>query len=487
MAKQEFTDVSAHREQLRHNISDNLEKGHGPLDKSKLVLKEITDKAGKKTKRWVHVDTGEELPLKHAHGTVVHYKVNDKKTGEEHHKGEVVGHFHMSMHPAVVLQVKSHKTGKVHNIVQEKASLEPLPGSDVGSGEKRLPFSPPAGVSAEDLEDLGDVNTKFETFARFTRTVAKGRMKSLIAYGTGGVGKTYTVTEQLDSMGKIEFDEDIHAVANSAPSLGDEDEPEEDEDGMVKSKNYDYVKITGKSSPVALYQALYEHNGKTILFDDCDSVLKEDNAINILKGALDTSGKGTISWGTAGTIKDSAGNPLPKRFKFTGRVIFISNLPSDKVPQPIKSRALRIDLTMTAEQTIERIGHILDHIKFDGMDVTPEDKKEVLEMLDKYKHHLTDLNVRTLGSLIAIKHEADEAGVDWKKDAKHMIFAKSNESNESDANSLEKAGAEETAEAGDDGQESMEKCLSGDDEISFEKAVEFLGMDLEETDLLKAL
>ena len=295
---------------------------------------------------------------------------------------------------------KTHKVPNDHLENKYKKELDAAP-------------DPNAAVAKTQSDDpKADVNKRFEAFARFTKSVMNGGMKSMIAYGTGGVGKTYTVTSQLEAAGKKAFDEDKHVP-------GDDD--------------YDYVKITGKSTPTAVYKALFEHNGKIILFDDCDSVLQHEDAINLFKGALDTSGDGTISYGSAKAIKDDDGEPIPKRFKFDGKVMFISNLPSDKVPQPLKSRALRVDLTMSPEQTIDRIRYIATHpetkemtnLRFPGIKkYTTQDMKDVIQFIDDHKDILSDINVRTVGAMLAIKQQADKEGVDWKEDAQHMVLSK---------------------------------------------------------------
>lgn len=258
-----------------------------------------------------------------------------------------------------------------------------------------------------------DIDKRFAAFETFTKAVITGKSKSLIAYGSGGVGKTYTVTRELDRANKVGFDEDKHQ-----PGV----------------EGYDYVKITGKATPTAVYKALFQHNGKTILFDDCDSVLQNEDAINLFKGALDSSGDGTISYGSAKKIKDDDGEEIPQRFKFNGRVIFISNLSSDQMPQPLKSRALRVDLTMDRDQTIQRIKSIatnkegkFQNLKFPGVDkYSHQDLKDVFDYLDKHKDDISDLNVRTVGSMLVIKQMADAAGEsDWREQADHMIFSKS--------------------------------------------------------------
>lgn len=272
-------------------------------------------------------------------------------------------------------------------------------------------------TSTSDEEEVSDINHKFAAFGRFAAGVIKGRMKSLIAYGSGGVGKTFTVTQELQKAGKKIFDPELH-------DPGDDD--------------YDYVKLTGKMTAAAVYKAMYEHNGKILLFDDCDSVLQDENAINLFKGALDTSGDGTIDWGSAKKIKGFDGEEIPQKFAFNGRAMFISNLDIEgkagEMLQPIVSRGYGINLSMDRKATMDRIRHIatdhstgkLTNLKFPGTpSYTHEDMEAVMAYADKHREKAADLNVRTIGTLLAIKKDADEAGVPWEEDAKYVYLRKS--------------------------------------------------------------
>lgn len=273
-----------------------------------------------------------------------------------------------------------------------------------------------SGEKGENGES-NEINKKFEAFGRFARGVINGRMKSMIAYGSGGVGKTYTVTQELQKAGKKIFDPEIHQP-------GDED--------------YDYVKITGKMTAAAVYENMYKHNGKILMFDDCDSVLQDPNAINLFKGALDTSGDGSIDWGSKSKIKDNDGNPLPEKFAFKGRAMFISNLDVNgkdgKAIQPIVSRGYSIDLTMNPQQTMDRIEHIatskdgkMTNLKFPGIEgYTHEDMADVLSYMRQHADKAADLNVRTVGAILGIKLEAEADGVkDWTSEADYHYLRKS--------------------------------------------------------------
>jgi len=243
--------------------------------------------------------------------------------------------------------------------------------------------------SHENLMPEIPAKERWDSYQVFIDMVASGEgAKSMIAYGTGGVGKTFLMKKGLARHKMTEY-------------TGDE---------MKGGPAYDYVKITGKSTPVAMYKSLYEHNNKVIVFDDCDSVLLDDTSINLFKGALDSTGDGTISYGSGKPIKGSDGENLPQRFAFKGRVIFISNLTPEQMPQPLRSRALTIDLTMTVDETIGRLKEIVQHMPFqntEGEDVfvSPEDRESAMEFFVKYKDKISvdDLNARTLGQVALIK------------------------------------------------------------------------------------
>jgi hypothetical protein len=243
--------------------------------------------------------------------------------------------------------------------------------------------------SHENLMPEIPARERWDSYQVFIDMVASGEgAKSMIAYGTGGVGKTYLMKKGMARHNLVEY-------------TGEE---------ALGSPAYDYVKITGKSTAVHMYKSLYEHNNKVIVFDDCDSVLKDDTSINLFKGALDSTGDGTISYGSGKPIKGSDGENIPQRFAFKGRVIFISNLEPKEMPQPLRSRALTINLTMTVDETIERLGEIVQNMPFqntEGEDiyVSPDDRSAAMDFFREYKDKMSvdDLNARTLGQIALIK------------------------------------------------------------------------------------
>ena len=65
---------------------------------------------------------------------------------------------------------------------------------------------------------------------------------------------------------------------------------------------------------MALYRALYENRASLLIIDDCDSVLTDKTALNILKSALDDKPVRVISYLT---MKEKTG--LPLSFEYTGK------------------------------------------------------------------------------------------------------------------------------------------------------------------------
>lgn len=238
---------------------------------------------------------------------------------------------------------------------------------------------------------------RFEFLEKFTNMVIEQEINSLIVTGEGGLGKTHTI---LDCLKKAKLEDIRQNPANL--ELDEDDEP-----------YGDYIIFKGNSTAKGLYRALYENRNKFVIFDDCDSVLKDPVAQQLLKAALDSYDERIISWNAEMRQDDN----LPRYFEFTGRIIFISNLPQHKLDQAIKSRSLRVDLSMTAPEKIERMQSILKNI-------CPEHdmkiKEAALKFIDSKKDIATDLNFRTLIGVIKI---AATGSKDWKAMAEYTMSA----------------------------------------------------------------
>jgi hypothetical protein len=208
--------------------------------------------------------------------------------------------------------------------------------------------------------------------------VIDGITPSLIITGEGGLGKTYLVQKAIKDKGLYQID---------------------------------WAHFKGYSTARGLYNTLYDNNGKLIIFDDCDSVLEDKVALNILKSALDSYETRTISW----MAKMNKNDEYPQQFNFTGQIIFISNKSRSAIDGAILSRSLTVDLTMTSDEKIERMSHILKEIL---PEYPIEVKKDALEFIKEYKD-VANLNLRTLIMVSKMRL----ANSDWKEMAKYMIHS----------------------------------------------------------------
>lgn len=257
------------------------------------------------------------------------------------------------------------------------------------------------------------INERFEFTSNMVQMVIDGVVPSIIISGEGGLGKTHTVLEEIKKAG-LTF-----TTEYQEPIIDDEDEDGDDGDVEEQKPQWknpgDVHVVKGYSTAKGLYRTLYENNGCLIIFDDCDSIQKDATAINVLKSALDSYDERWVHWNAEMPFSD----PLPRQFLFTGKIIFISNMTQAKIDQAIKSRCLRVDLTMTTQDKIERMETVIVSPNFlpnYSMDI----KRESLAFLSEHADQATDLNMRTL---IAVCHIRAANKPHWDKLALYTITA----------------------------------------------------------------
>ena len=172
---------------------------------------------------------------------------------------------------------------------------------DKKSFDQIMGNAPEAAEAAPSVSDKFTINTRFSFVEKVVKMVGTGVQASAVITGEGGLGKSFTVLKTLKAMGLV----DINDITP----------------GQVVSPKKVFTQIKGFSTAKNMFRTLYENNGSTIIFDDCDSILKDAIAINILKAALDSYDKRVITWGAEMRGDDD----LPRSFEFTGKIVFISN------------------------------------------------------------------------------------------------------------------------------------------------------------------
>ena len=252
--------------------------------------------------------------------------------------------------------------------------------------------NPMEEVNNQTLQDkVKYLEETMEDIYQISRRVAAGAFNSLFISGRAGTGKTYSVEKAMK------------------------------DEGLVDEE--DYVMVSGAASVIMMYKKFYQYRTKTLIFDDCDAVFRDENGRNLLKAALDTKPARKISYlkKTSAVFdpKDFDNDPegefnaleaglVPNSFVFEGRVIFISNLSKDKADPDgaIRSRSILIDVTPDDATLMERMKVLLPHLEPKSLPI--EEKEEIYEFMKSAK----DISMRTFVKAAAFK----VAGCDnWKR------------------------------------------------------------------------
>jgi hypothetical protein len=230
-----------------------------------------------------------------------------------------------------------------------------------------------------DEQIMTRLGQRFQILEDMTRAVKKGDVRAMIVTGPPGVGKSFGVEKVLSK----------HDVFADVAQDG-------------KLKKYEIVK--GAMSAIGLYSKLYEFSdAKSILvFDDCDSILMEDLSLNILKAALDSSKKRTISWNTDSRLLRSEG--VPNQFEFKGGAIFISNIKFDHVRskklkdhlEALESRCHYLDLTIdTTREKLLRIRQVVNECgMLDDHELSDVAKIDVVDFIETNAEKMRELSLR---------------------------------------------------------------------------------------------
>lgn len=267
-----------------------------------------------------------------------------------------------------------------------------VPRSGVRMTKKRMAALSVAPVVAQKASRFS-INERFGFVGDMVTMLAKGDQASVVITGPGGLGKTFNVLSTLQKNGM----EDLTSL-------------EEFMEGTVISTKKSFVIIKGYSTPKGLYRALYENRNGVIVFDDCDSVLRDPVSLNLLKAALDSYDRRVISW--RADIRD---DDLPTTFEFKGRVIFISNMSANQLDQAILTRSLVVDLTMTNTQKVERMRFLLSQADF-MPEYEREFKQDAMDLIAKLQDEVKELSLRTLIQVTKIRKSN---GKNWKNLAEY--------------------------------------------------------------------
>jgi hypothetical protein len=220
----------------------------------------------------------------------------------------------------------------------------------------------PAKLSFMTVTESRDPEVMFDNLTRLTKMVGRGIQPSLVITGMAGTGKTHLVKETLKSMGLRE--------------------------------SYEFVHFKGRATAAGLFITLYQNSDKVVVLDDCDSVFKDDDAVNILKAALDSYDTRKISYISSRPLKDEYGEPLPAHFEFTGRIIFISNIEQSRLDAAIRSRSFVSDISMNTGQMFKRMEQLMPTMEKTIPLAAKQQALDIMKKLDE-KFAGIDINLRS--------------------------------------------------------------------------------------------
>ena len=149
-----------------------------------------------------------------------------------------------------------------------------IPGlEDFAASIERM-YAAQTGYGDNDEKTMAE---QYELVQERALAIATGRtnfVKSLLVIGAPSSGKTFNIMDTIHKAGLKEGD--------------------------------DYVIKKGKISPLGMYRTLIEQIDGLTIFDDCDSVMADEDGVNMLKGALDTDPIRQISYDVSGMMNTSA-------------------------------------------------------------------------------------------------------------------------------------------------------------------------------------
>ena len=237
-------------------------------------------------------------------------------------------------------------------------------------------FEKPSTVETDD-EAMDRIRERFDILHEMTKATVSGDIRAMIVSGPPGVGKSYGVETEIEKA--CLFDK-------------------------LAGKRLRAEVVKGSATPIGLYQTLYKYSdaNSVVVFDDCDSILLDDVALNLLKGALDSGKKRVISWLSESSALRREG--IPDRFEFKGSVIFITNLKFDKMKSQklrdhldaLQSRCHDLDLTLdTMRDKLLRIKQIAkDGVLFADYDFNEYQQDDIIDFMHVNKERLREVSLR---------------------------------------------------------------------------------------------
>lgn len=235
------------------------------------------------------------------------------------------------------------------------------------------------------VEVVQDLNEQYLEF------LDNPEQRFMISAGGAGIGKTYNFNKLAD-------------LLNMKP-FGEGDQPGDDD--------YDIFEAPDVNSGKQLLSILKAHNGKIIVFDDNDKVLRRADCASVMKKATATTGKRIV--GDPDDIKSN--------FEFTGRIIIMTNkdlnsLAENEDTKAIISRAMMVsEIHLTVPEQIEVMKsfyqdyEIKQAPRLDDEAADKKERDEIMSLIEKNQKNIdpAQFTTRTFQEILINKRKVDNA------------------------------------------------------------------------------
>ena len=251
----------------------------------------------------------------------------------------------------------------------------------VGGAVAQVPSTKQVAVAPveTDEEAIARIRTRFAILDEMSAATTKGGIRAMIVSGPPGVGKSFGVEQQLEKAAMFD---------------------------KIAGRPLKFEIVKGAMTALGLYATLFKHSDKNhvLVFDDCDSVLMDDLALNILKAALDSGKRRRIYWNSDSSMLRREG--IPDSFDFNGSCIFITNIKFDHLKskklqdhlEALQSRCHFLDLTIDTERDkmlrIKQVHNDTDGGLFRDYFFENDEGDQVLQFMFDNKARLRELSMR---------------------------------------------------------------------------------------------
>jgi len=233
-------------------------------------------------------------------------------------------------------------------------------------------------VTETDVEAMDRIASRFSVLDEMSSACIAGNIRAMIVTGPPGVGKSHGVTLQMEKASMFD---------------------------KISGKRPRFQIVKGAMSGIGLFATLYKYSDakNVLVFDDCD-VWEDQDALNVLKGALDSGKTRRISWNKDSRLLREEG--VPNTFNFNGSIIFITNLNfndrrSKKIQahlDALQSRCHYLDLTINTERDkilrIKQVHRDADGGLFASYDFDNNEGDMIVEFMEQNKDKLREVSMR---------------------------------------------------------------------------------------------